>query len=189
MDAVLVITDGGPAALVAALMADDPASVHMWIGRDVSPDDAQVIERQARAIGAPPPQRESGDPTQRGPSARLLAAMHAARACGAGRVIWPIHHGADLDALLGTVERATLVTHLARLDVESADAATGVDDAPAPRVETPFADLTTRQIAELVVDLDAPLDDCRVSPEMADEIREIRRGWFQTTAATAAEVA
>ncbi len=67
------------------------------------------------------------------------------------RIVWPVHAGgpgpdADLDAVAAACDRAMLISHLAELDLPSA-----------PRIDAPYADFTDRQIAEIALDMDAPL--------------------------------
>lgn len=82
----------------------------------------------------------------------LLAAVELARTSGATRVVWPVHYHADdatlpgwLDQVASAVDRALLTSRLALLD-------SGAE----VTIETPLVDLTDRQTADLVVDLDAP---------------------------------
>lgn len=81
----------------------------------------------------------------------LLDAAAEASRRGITRIVWPIHAGgpgpdADLDAVAAACDRAMLVAHLAELDLPSA-----------PRIDTPYADYTDRQMAEIALDMDAPL--------------------------------
>ncbi|MCC7390278.1 MAG: hypothetical protein IT431_16100 [Phycisphaerales bacterium] len=82
----------------------------------------------------------------------LLGALEVARAVGAPRVVWPIQYHTDdqtiadrLDDIAAAADRALLVSRLSLLDFREEI-----------RVETPLVDLTDRQVADLVVDLDAP---------------------------------
>jgi 7-cyano-7-deazaguanine synthase in queuosine biosynthesis len=70
-------------------------------------------------------------------------------------VLWPVHCGADLEAMDRALARARLVERLVNLDLPA-----GEEDEPPLRIETPLLDLSDRQIAELAADLDAPLDVC-----------------------------
>lgn len=82
----------------------------------------------------------------------LLGAIEVARAVGAARIVWPVQYHADdttiadrLDQIAAAADRALLASRLSLLDFREEI-----------RVETPLVDLTDRQVADLVVDLDAP---------------------------------
>lgn len=89
----------------------------------------------------------------------LLEASYAAVAQGAGRVVWAgaaaadARDAIDLDALSGIHTRAMLVERLASL--EQGEASGG-----GFKVQVPYADLTDRQLADLVLDMDLPIWTC-----------------------------
>ena len=92
--------------------------------------------------------------------AAYLAAQHQCR-----RVIWavladrdPDSGEPDLASVARVIDRALLAGRLASLDLERAEwAAAGV---PEVRIETPFADLTDAQLADLSRDLEVPVETC-----------------------------
>lgn len=113
-----------------------------------------IIHADAASIIAddPPTLRAAG---LRQTGMLIAAAVEAARR-GLSRVIWPIHLGGpdnpaaiDLPTVADACDRALLVSQLIQIDL------TGGREL---RIETPYADFTDRQIAELALDLDAPLD-------------------------------
>ncbi|MFM9956769.1 MAG: hypothetical protein ACKVZJ_01725 [Phycisphaerales bacterium] len=133
----------------------------------------------ASALQRPVPERWIEQPQS------LLSAMNVARALGCLRVIWPIVAGDRLSEMLEFAERAALINRLSWLG-ESERASTAERAVPAAvsghatvghgtvhgggtgagvpshafRLETPFIDLTTAQVAEIARDLDAPLQAC-----------------------------
>jgi len=119
----------------------------------------RAVERQCAALDLelvePTPADANPTSAPRGERATrmLVNAGFAAALRGAGRVLWPVHFfngtDIDLDQIADAFDRATLVTRLLGLDAQ-----------PGVRVEIPYADFTDRQVAELAVDLDAPLRLC-----------------------------
>lgn len=88
----------------------------------------------------------------------LVHAAYLAASLGCDRVVWPVQFGEDLraatpslDRVASAIDRALLVSRLVGLDT---DRVRGVE------IETPFADLSDRQIAEMVMDVEAPLAAC-----------------------------
>ena len=108
-------------------------------------------------------------------SIELLLAIAHAREHRCRRVIWPVICDGSIDAMFEVTERATLVTRLAWLDPPGEEGefqrSGGEEAAGSVRVETPFADLTAEQIAEMASDLDAP----------------VQAAWWPSTAGTAVE--
>ena len=119
----------------------------------------KAVERQCAALdlelieptGAdtPPADAPAGERATR----LLVCAVFAAMRRDASRVTWPVHFfdgtDVDLDGVADAVDRALLVTRLVALDTQ-----------PGVRVEVPYADFTDRQLAELAVDLGAPIRTC-----------------------------
>jgi hypothetical protein len=88
---------------------------------------------------------------------RLLAVAYAAATSGRERVVWPVTGAAadslNLDRIAEINDRALLAARLAALDARH-------HGAPGLRIEVPYADLTDRQVADLVLDLDLPVELC-----------------------------
>lgn len=171
----LVIVDGGLASLIACAAAREGSIVAAGggtpriqniaflsprfgpdAGLNSQPRDAAAARhaemfglRLTRADAA-----KAGDPGEHD-SLVLLRAAHEARRNGCEAVIWPVQCAAgneiDLEAAARASDRALLVARLADLDA---------DGGPAPRIETPYADLTDQQIADLVLDMDLPAEAC-----------------------------
>ncbi|TVQ61327.1 MAG: hypothetical protein EA379_06675 [Phycisphaerales bacterium] len=151
----LLIDDGGLGALVVSMTVDDPALLTPLVSpRRAADADAvrRAVAKRAEALGMGSPILAAGSPgSHDGPlwtPRALLAAMDAAAAGGFHAVVWPVHRGSDLDALMHTADLTRLVGALTLLEL----------GAEAPRLETPLLDLTDEQIAELAIDADAPLD-------------------------------
>lgn len=179
---MLIISDGGLPALVSCMLAINPEAVAVW----VPPQDAPgldhpaarigslhraAVERQAdllglRGVGAAPAlqwpaEADSGSepdlhslPT----SAMLMLAVSEARRLGCSDLVWPVVCGADLDELATAAERARLVSRLSMLPTHQGRSRSGAPGLI--RVRTPLADLTPQQVAELALDLDAPVQTC-----------------------------
>jgi hypothetical protein len=91
----------------------------------------------------------------------LLDACAESMRLDAVRLVWPVHSGAatetDLrtDAIADICDRSLLVAQLATLDApRTGPGSRGV------QIETPYADLTDIQLAEILVDMGAPLSAC-----------------------------
>ncbi|TVQ30082.1 MAG: hypothetical protein EA376_14075 [Phycisphaeraceae bacterium] len=174
--AILIIDDGAPASLAACLLCEDTASSLLWIPQDLPAPRSPRIEavrRHADLLGFPAPLEaaEHPQPPLAIPRMLLAAASEAGRR-GCPRVIWPIHHGDDLDDMARAADQAALLTHLARLEGDS-PAHTPVS------IHTPFLDLTDDQLIDLARDLDLPAEACwwceRESPEPCARCDSCRR--------------
>ncbi|MCC6676548.1 MAG: hypothetical protein IT436_05335 [Phycisphaerales bacterium] len=181
---MLIIGDGGLASLIACAAAREAALITgasqpavLWSGparAEEAPQRSEAAERQAGAYGlelvvhtAPNSLYGPGSAPYKGLADDRLLMDVAASAIqhGCDRVIWPIHYGGpghasdpaepahDLDAISAAVDRALLITRLVGIDA-------GQHARPAFRVETPYVDFTDRQIADLALDLDVPVETC-----------------------------
>lgn len=183
----LIIGDGGLASLIACAAAREAALLSgggkpgvLWSGparAEESPQRSEASERHAGAYGLELVVHPAANSLY-GPTALPYAALWddrllldvaaAAIEHGCDRVIWPIHYGGpgpsdnsgqtdgpghDLDAISAAVDRALLITRLVGIDA-------GQHHRPAFRVETPYVDFTDRQIADLALDLDVPVETC-----------------------------
>lgn len=185
-DSVLIISDGGLPALVSCMLAINPEAVAIWVPPEGSPgldhpaarigsQHRAAVERQADLLGlrgvdlgAPlnwPLESDSDGesdvhilPT----SALLLLAVTEARRLGCSDVVWPVVCGADLDELATAAERARLVSRLSMLPAQQGKTRSGAPGLI--RIRTPLADLTPQQVAELALDLDAPIQTCWWQP-------------------------
>lgn len=91
-------------------------------------------------------------------SLALMAAAQHAAALGMRRVVWGVQFGLigaepDLDRIASTVDRCLLISRLVSLDLWDHP------DPPVPevRVEAPLVDLSDGQLADLALDLGAPV--------------------------------
>ena len=197
----LVISDGGLPALVAAAIEAEriasageggggaPALLMPWV---TNPNlaDAQLaaVSSQARFL-----RQEQLEPAPihafaAGTSAAfldtlgLLAAVEVARANGCLRIVWPSHAHAtddtletDIERIANSVDRALLVERLAGLESDitgTPSPAAGPGTVSEIAIETPLVDLTDAQLAELLVDLDAPAYLCWWWRPIADPAAE-----------------
>jgi len=182
---VLVLADGGLAGLVAIAAAREAVSAYhvpqpvgqetprpmvMFVPRDASQTDlrstavrAQAQRYDAEVVAAP--LGVGGLSIQGGDSGladsiSLSLAAGLATAAGYPEVVWPATFGApvepdtiDLDAASRAIDRAALATRLAALD-------SGEHRIPSIRIKTPMADLSARQLAEVALDLNVPVEMC-----------------------------
>lgn len=127
-----------------------------------------------------------GEDSEPNRSIDLVAATMAAAARGFDRLIWPIHAGVagkptemDLDAASSHVDRALLVTRLVAMDADQ-------HHCPSIIVETPYADFSDRQLAELALDMGAPF---RKAPWWGVETSDDYRRWQRVFDAIGSTVA
>lgn len=177
----LIIGDGGLASLLACAVAREAAVLTglanpgvLWSGParpEEAPQRSEAAERQAAAYGlqlvvhTAPNSLFGASPapfTGLWDDRLLIEVASAAIEHGCDKVIWPVHHGGpgdsaglghDLDAISAAVDRALLITRLVGIDA-------GQHARPAFRVETPYVDFTDRQLADLALDLDVPVETC-----------------------------
>ena len=181
----LIICDGGVASLLAcAIESDRSAHPIMWCPPSITAEQRAAVRRQSEFFGATHsperiPNGDPGDPVE-SQLRMLLDAALVARARGGGEVIWPIctnpapsGEGPDIETTARAVEQSLLVSQLVTL----AGSGTPV------RIRTPFADLTERQLADLILDMDLPVWLCSwwdgdASPEREKWSRLLREaGW------------
>jgi len=159
-ESLLVIHDGGPAALVACLLCPDPSRVVAWfspLAPSAQASRLAAAQRQVDLLGldslVTPQRAEAALGSRRQPMATARALIQAASEAlsrGCSRIVWPIHSGADLDAASDAGDLALLLTRT--IAIEAAGPVTP------PRIDTPLLDCTDTQLAELGRDLDAPFE-------------------------------
>lgn len=166
---ILIISDGGIASLVASLMAQPSDEVALWIPPQgattidapdavIGPEHRRAAEAQADLLGLRGIDSAQQMPSVLGPQAPmcliLMMACQAAARVGMGAVVWPVVCGERGDELAAAVEIARLVERLGSVS--------GRFGSPWPGVELslPLADLSPVQVAELALDLDAPVQSC-----------------------------
>lgn len=149
----LLIDDAGIGALAAAMALDDPSRAVAWVSTRL-PEGleaaAAVVRRKSEAVGlgGVRVRAEWDDDGPLSTTRLLLDAVDEARAASCAAVLWPVHYGHDLDAVSQASDRLRLVNTLALLELGQA----------APRVEAPLLDFTDAEVAELALDVEAPLD-------------------------------
>ena len=199
----LVLTDGGPPSLVAAaieaeasLRAGGDEGGHTT-GSRLMPVPIACAQRDAAAQAAEQHERLFGigllpvDLELWTLAARfehraglvLSTAIEVARGLGLSRVVWPALPGEKpegepvLAAVASIIDQTVLATRLST--------AATLGEGEEIRVEAPFADLTRRQIADLVEDFALPLDACWWAQEAARETdgsRAERERWERAAA-------
>ena len=183
----LVVVDGGMGSIVACAAArastlsmgsDGRGPTRVWLDRGPLLSDASGLDRLNEALGVEPleqhPDPEVKRHDDRPASLMLLTATMRAADHDIARVVWPIHAGVggrpsemDLDLAARHVDTALLVTRLVALDSDRHGCAS-------IRVETPYADFSDRQLAELALDLGAPF---KMAPWWDDATSEEYRRW------------
>lgn len=180
-----VVHDGGLGPLVASLLGDAPDRVVAWcppLGTDwgegpMTASHREAVAAQAEALGYArmlhSDHRPIGGVISPGSglerSALLLSAAADVAGEGCTRLIWPVMCGGDLELLCATTEKAHLIGRLLSID-PAGDAGDPIT------VDTPLADLTRVQVAELAYDLDAPIGLCWWRREGAEAVP----GWAET---------
>jgi len=177
----MVINDGAAPALVACFMAERIQDVVAWVPpasselRTAAQDGDGVLEairHQQEVLGwlRTVVGRDSGHHPASPPALRraaaLLQAAGDALSLGCSAVVWPVVCSGDVSAIEEAGELASGITRLvwlAQPRLGGADKGIGPDF----RVQTPFADLTMPQIADLAEDLRVPLELCIPSPTAA----------------------
>lgn len=175
-----MIADGSFAGLTALAIASEETVRRENVGHAKPPvvwlpaggaDDAaadRAVRTQAGTYGAvyvgygPATGGEIGGETGGGlaDSAMLIAAGGLAIANGCRRVIWAVQGGGDgpespapVESIARSLDRALLAGRLVSLEAEDAGL-------PEVVIETPLVDLTDAQLAELAMDLSAPVETC-----------------------------
>lgn len=155
---VLVVYDGSAACVACCAIAPDPRRVVLWMPPGGS---GHPIEQTRSAMTHQARLMDLGDvcdadggaawrehPGPLGETRMLLLAMERGAELGCGRVVWPVVCGPDLDGMAAAAETAELVTRLGWIAFPGGS----------PRIETPLADLTPEQVAELLEDLRVPAE-------------------------------
>ncbi|MEM1330228.1 MAG: hypothetical protein AAGG07_06685 [Planctomycetota bacterium] len=125
------------------------------------PGVAEVLRRQADRLGLETVASAATTGSQGlAGSLGLMTAAVEATLHGCGGLIWSAQAGLaepaeHVDDIAGVLDRALLVSRLVALDSEAA----GLTRPEFP-VETPLADLSDRQVADLAVDLELPIETC-----------------------------
>lgn len=188
-DRCVILTDAGIESLLACAMASEQQQIAAadpsillpacwsWDGHDeidllISAIDPAIIQ-QAGLFGLdifpdqalyPPDDIALHTVAERGllQSRMLLEAAHLALRSGIRRVVWPVramHPGRTetmtqmVDEIATLIDRALLASRLVSLDASP-------DTAVEVVIETPFVDLSNEQIAEMALDIAAPIDAC-----------------------------
>lgn len=170
----MVVSDGGLVSLIACVaakervLASTPDASHllpvMWASITPGPTSrarAHAIETQATALGlevvvpsgdAANTTNSSGERATRD----LVDAAFTAISRGCGSLVLSDRHAdgdmVDLTSVAATIDRAMLVSRLVSLDMAS--------DSGSFEIESPYVDLSDRQVAELAIDLGAPIQLC-----------------------------
>ena len=192
----LILSDGGLLSLLACAASSDamvsrassgrPDAVWCPVGTGPSESLQQrAASRQAGVLGlerlthADPVWSGSPPELPTGPEATLAlvsAGLLAARR-GFDRVVCPWQGTAartgdpealDLEGIARVVDRGVLCERL--VTVELGDAG--------PEFATPYADLSDRQIAELIIDAGAPVETCWWFASDSDEARTLQSRWL-----------
>lgn len=157
---MLVIVDGGLESLVASMLIDPPERAVAWFVGG-TPEEIELRRTAARIhadlLGleelreAPAGADLWADlPGGIGEAGLLLVAISEAIRDERSRVLWPKHVAGDLDGMLDAADRALLIQRIGLIEQQRTSS-------PNLRIDTPLIDLSDQQVAELAVDLDAPL--------------------------------
>ncbi len=164
----MILHDGGLASLVATIVESERAAASksmappvLWC--DASGPMAEAVRRQAGVYGLevvegrPYPVEVTGEGERL--TLRLLAAGFDSARLGCTRVVWPVQlggaegDGPDLDDLACHVDRALLVSRLIGLEART-------HGSPGIEISTPLLDISDAQLADLAMDMAAPVQAC-----------------------------
>ena len=192
----LVIDDGSLTGLLACAAASEQWEIGKNAGGcpiiwpDASHGNTEAIQsavlRHAELYGlevSSAPSQASTDPDAPAglaESVMLLGALSVATAEGCDRVLWPAQGSGggggggdelDVGGLARMIDKSVLVARLASIDSD------------ATQIDTPYFDLTDRQVAELALDMGVPIDACWwwaradeiVEDSQSGEVREAQR--------------
>jgi hypothetical protein len=167
----LVLHDGSPAALLACAITREALSLSpnpkasrdlAAIAHNAPRPRVNAIARQCELFGVtllehePLPLPASLAPFDR-ETHELLHAVRFAAHQGCDRVLWPVSGAQgdhlDLDRIAAIVDRCVLIGRLVALDARE-------HKTPSIRIEAPYADYTDRQVADLIADMELPLETC-----------------------------
>ena len=132
------------------------AAARKWaLRRQAELFEMELVE--ASADSREKPQGGTGQGEWPRDTLNLVQASVAAIERGCTQVVWPTHtvhaQSPDLDDVARAVDRALLVARLISLDGDH-------HGQPGFRIETPLVDLSDRQLADLVIDMDLPVRLC-----------------------------
>ncbi len=150
---VFVVFDGSPACFACCAMSPDSRRTVLWAPPGFA-GGAELMTHAARLLDlGDTVSRDAGErvpdhPGPLGETRMLLLALERAASLGCSRVVWPVVCGPDLDAMTAAAELAELVTRIGWIAFPKVS----------PRVETPLADLTPAQVADLLEDLRVPME-------------------------------
>lgn len=172
-----MLSNGGLRSLVAtaAVLAESQrprvAIIHVRDGRPGAEMRREQVHRQAEhfsvrqvieltlprhtaSAAVPAPDDDAPAPLMR-PRIVLAAVAHLMQT-HAQRLIWPVQFNGDFATIAAVTEQLVLLRHMIELDpAPPVDSAAG-QPAARPAIETPFIDLTDRQLIELGGQLQAP---------------------------------
>lgn len=170
----MVVSDGGLVSLIACVaakervLASTPDASHLlpviWASITPGPTSrarAHAIEAQATTLGLEVviPSSDAANTTNSAgerATRELMDAAFAAVSRGCGSLVLSDRHAdgdmVDLSSVAATIDRAMLVSRLVSLDMPT--------DAGSFEIESPYVDLSDRQVAELAIDLGAPIQLC-----------------------------
>lgn len=162
---LMVLSDGDVPALIACAAAAERSLSDADAQRPLvlpfpSAASARVDAIRAQAeffsfalLPSPPVSMESAD--GEGECRDLVSAIYGGARAGVEEIIWPASASrgdeVDIIRLAEITDRALLVGRLVALD-------SARHESPFTRIDTPYADLSDRQLSELALDLAIPLD-------------------------------
>ncbi len=165
----LVLCDASLPGLVACAMASEERALANGradvgvLGFPFTPEAEASVRAIAEqyGLGQPLPRLAGGAtlPVEGGEREvyELLAATYAGVRAGFDRILWPatagVSDGVDIDRIAQIADRALLVGRLVAVDAAA-------HACPSIHIETPLADFTDRQLADLALDMEVPVEAC-----------------------------
>ncbi|MCL4221654.1 MAG: 7-cyano-7-deazaguanine synthase [Phycisphaerales bacterium] len=191
MSACLIISDGSLPGMVAAAIESErrvDSQPKVWagdpLGQVVGPTRSMArlaVQSQADALGLELLDRDwiGSDGTGAGQSLALLSIAQQAAAMGVRRVVWAVQYPLlgvepDLDRIAATVDRCLLISRLVSLDLWDHPN----PSVPEVRIEMPLVDLSDTQIADLALDLGAPIASAWWMEGVGEPAQAEQRRWL-----------
>lgn len=172
----LVIVDGSVAGLLASAVGSERGrprgEVVDWMPGGLDGERARAVQRQAELLQIEAVIGAVSENSRSPGEAEVRMLLDAAYACvvrGLDSVVWPVTAGRtepDLDRISHAADRALLAAHLVSVGL----------DRPI-KIETPYVDLTDRQLADLILDMDLPIWLCWWADSATPQAATEREHW------------
>lgn len=191
----LIVTDGGVLGLLAVATAaerSNPNTLAIYWHPAASPErterEAAACHNHEKLFGISPAPEHIANDWRSGldefelTCRTLLDAALLVRRLGGGEVVWPVNapdaaagDGPDVDAISRAVNQSLLVSELVSITAPPLRAG---EEVARVRIRAPYSDLTDRQIADLILDMDLPIWTCWFWNAEGDQAGREKARWM-----------